>query len=253
MGWHEQGDGKLFLGINVEQGRIKDANGVNVKKALRKIVEDFRLTMILSPTQSIIFQGISPEQKEPINQVLKAHGIKAIEDVDSLIRTSMACPAMPLCGLAVTEAERRMPDWMAQMRSLMNKVGMGHENIIMRMTGCPNGCARPYMAELGLVGDGPDSYQIWLGGSPALTNLAVTYNNKVKWDGIDAAIEPLLVFWRDSRSAGESFGEFCMRQGVDKLTQFASSFTESADATRSAMPAAGVSPSSGSSEKRPLF
>ncbi len=103
-----------------------------------------------------------------------------------------------------------MPEWMGNMRSLLNKLELGNENIIMRMTGCPNGCARPYMAELGLVGDGPDMYQVWVGGSPNLTNLAVTYANKVKWSEMYSALEPLLVFWKQSRlNASQSFGQFC--------------------------------------------
>lgn len=160
MGWHEQGDGKLFLGINIEQGRVKDFNGVSVKTALKKIVNELDLTMILSPTQSIIFKDIEPHQKPIIESILKENGILSIEEVDPLTRLSMACPALPLCGLAVAEAERRMPSFVAEVRELMNRLGLGKDEIMMRVTGCPNGCARPYMAELALVGDGPDLYQV---------------------------------------------------------------------------------------------
>lgn len=223
MGWHDQGDGRLFLGINVEQGRIKDVGSVRVKSALRKVVDELGLTMILSPTQSIIFKDIYPWQKERVESILQAHGVKPIEHVDSLVRLSMACPALPLCGLAITEAERRMPEWMANMRALMTRLGI-EEDVMMRMTGCPNGCARPYMAELALVGDGPDSYQVWVGGSPVLTRVGSTLGNKIKWSDLDKFMEPLLVYWRDNKQAGEAFGDFCHRVGIEKLSSISASY-----------------------------
>lgn len=242
MGWHEQGDGNWFLGVNVEQGRIRDfsatamgdmeadgpepgqSKAVKIKTALRQVVDELGLTHILTPSQSIIFKDVKPEQKGRLNEILKANGVVQIENVDSLVRLSIACPALPLCGLAVTEAERRMPEWMANMRALMTKVGLKDEQIMMRMTGCPNGCARPYMAELALVGDGPEMYQVWIGGSPVLTRLAQTYQNKIKWDGMDAFIEPLLVYWRDARVAGEAFGDFASRVGMDSLKSYQESY-----------------------------
>lgn len=240
MGWHEQGDGNWFLGVNVEQGRIRDFNAhpmgdveapelstpaatsaVKVKTALRQVVDELDLTHILTPSQSIIFRDVKPEQRERLDAILAANGIVPISHVDKLVRQSIACPALPLCGLAVAEAERRMPEWMGKMRALMTKVGLAQdEQILMRMTGCPNGCARPYMAELALVGDGPEMYQVWLGGSPVLTRLAQTYQNKVKWDVMDAFIEPLLVYWRDSRTKGEAFGDFASRVGIESLKNY---------------------------------
>jgi len=238
MGWHEQGDGKWFLGLNVEQGRVKDygeedpkfpefssLKNVKMRSAIHKIVQEMQLTTILSPTQSIFFRDILPEQRARVDAILAAHGVKSIEQTDPLVRQAMACPALPLCGLAVTEAERRMPEFLGNMRALLDKLDLGQEQIMMRMTGCPNGCARPYMAELALVGDGPDMYQVWTGGSPVLTHVAEPYASKVKWDNMDATIEPLLVFWKQERTAGEAFGDFCHRVGVEKLAQFAASYT----------------------------
>jgi sulfite reductase (ferredoxin) len=99
----------------------------------------------------------------------------------------------------------------------MKKVGLEKETIMMRMTGCPNGCARPYMAELALVGDGPDMYQLWAGGSPILTRISHTIANKVKWNDMDNTIEKLLIHWRDNRSPKESFGDFIHRMGVENI------------------------------------
>ena len=139
MGWHEQGDGKWFLGINVEQGRIKNANNVNVKLALAQLVNELDLTMVLSPSQDVIFKDILPEQRERVDAILKSHGILAIDEIDPLTRLSIACPALPLCGLAVAEAERRMPEFILNFRGLLTKLGLGDENVMLRMTGCPNG------------------------------------------------------------------------------------------------------------------
>jgi len=233
MGWHEQGDGRLFLGINVEQGRVRDysaplATGQaapQIKSALKTIVEQFNLTMILSPTQSIFFKDILPEQRPLIEQILTDHSIAPVESIDPLVRLSIACPALPLCGLALTEAERRMPDWLVQVRALMNRLGLAEKDqLMLRMTGCPNGCARPYMAELALVGDGPEMYQLWVGGSADLTRLAFTYANKVKWSDMDKALEPLLVNWKLNRLSEETFGDFCTRQGQEQLTRFAADY-----------------------------
>lgn len=235
MGWHEQGDGHLFLGINVEQGRVKDYSAPlastekapQVKSALKAIVQQFNLTMILSPTQSVFFKDILPEQRPIIDQILRDHNISPVEEIDPLVRLSIACPALPLCGLALTEAERRMPDWAVSVRKLLTKLQMDDDKLMLRMTGCPNGCARPYMAELALVGDGPEMYQIWLGGSPDLTRLAFVYRNKVKWADMDSALEPLLAYWKQQRShSDEAFGDFCTRIGSQGLLDFAAAYKQ---------------------------
>lgn len=239
LGWHEQGDGKLFLGLNIEQGRVRDyqedpslltLNGVKVKAALKKLVTDYSLPTVLTPSQSIILKDIRPEDKDNINALLTAYGLKAVEELEPLVRLSMACPALPLCGLAITEAERRMPEWIAKTKALLVKNGLGEDELIMRMTGCPNGCARPYMAELALVGDGPEMYQIWLGGTPALTSLAYTYANKVKWEDVDRAVEPLFAYWKANRAEGESFGAFTTRMGGDELRRFTTAYHAKATA-----------------------
>eukprot|EP01035_Chromulina_nebulosa_P024602 gene24602-32039_t len=162
---------------------------------------------------------IEYEHRADITQILHSFGIIPIESVNPITRKSMACPALPLCGLAITEAERIMPEWNDQISNLLKKVNLPNETLITRMTGCPNGCARPYMAELGLVGDGPEMYQIWVGGSPNLTNLAFTYANKVKWDQVNDKIEKLFIQWRDERINNESFGNFCSRVGLDSLVK----------------------------------
>ncbi len=224
MGWHEQGDGKYFLGVNVESGRVRDGMGpngdINYKKAFRELVDKHNLTMILSPTQSIVFRDIAASDRDSVNSILKAHGVPTVEEVDSLTRGSMACPAFPLCGLAVAEAERRMPDFNALVREVLTEIGMPADtDMRLRMTGCPNGCARPYMAELALVGDGPEMYQVWVGGSPGLTRIAEPLEGKVKWLDMRQYIKTLMTQWKDHRLPNEAFGDFAARMGLPRLRE----------------------------------
>ena len=156
--------------------------------------------MILSPTQSIIFRDIDPRDKADIESILEEHGLLSIEQVDPLARLAMSCPALPLCGLAQTEAERRMPSYIERIRGLLTKMNIDQEEILMRMTGCPNGCARPYMAELAFVGDGNNTYQIWLGGSPVLTRTAYPFLAKMKDEDLEATIEPILAMFIEQNS-----------------------------------------------------
>jgi len=229
MGWHEQGDGNSFLGVNIEQGRVRDFDSdLRIKTAFRKIVDELDLTMILTPSQSVIFKDVAPSKKDRLNAILAEHGLLQIEKVDPLIRNSMACPALPLCGLAVTEAERRMPEWVANMRKMMNRLDLGSEEVMLRMTGCPNGCARPYMSELALVGDGPDMYQVWLGGSPVLTRVSYTYADKVKYADMEKFLEPVFVNWRDNRKPGEALGDFTMRLGKEGIKSFCDTYNKAA-------------------------
>ena len=220
MGWFEQGDGKLFYGLHVDNGRVKDEGDFRLKTALRVLVDKYNIPMILTPTQSIILRDIAPEDKEGVEAVLREHGIAALEDVDPLARLSMACPALPLCGLAQTEAERIMPSYIERIRALMEKTGIGDDEIMIRMTGCPNGCARPYMAELAFVGDGPKNYQVWLGGSPVLTRTAYPFLAKMKNEDMEATIEPIFNMFKQQRQEFEAFGDFCYRVGADAIEAF---------------------------------
>merc|ERR1719337_87750 len=152
-----------MLGINVEQGRVRDTPTVALKTVLRLLVDTFNLPMTLTPSQSIVLRDIQPKDKNDVEMLLKLHGVKPIEEVDRITRKSIACPAFPLCGLAMSEAERVQPEINARLVALLDKMGLEDTEFITRTTGCPNGCARPYMAEIALVGSGPNAYQLWLG------------------------------------------------------------------------------------------
>lgn len=220
LGWMEQGDGKLAYGIYVQNGRVKG----DAKRALRAVIERYEIPVTITPNQNLILRNISPSWKEDILSTLQAAGIKDVKDWDPLEAGSMACPALPLCGLAIAEAERGLPDVISRIRNILGKLDMDiSEKFVIRMTGCPNGCARPYNAELGFVGDGPNSYQIWLGGSPHGTRLAELYEGRVKLNDLEAFLEPLFALFKSQRRPSESFGDFCGRVGFDALrTQQAS-------------------------------
>jgi sulfite reductase (ferredoxin) len=241
LGWHDQGDGKLFLGISVENGRIKDEGDFQLKTALHEIIQQFALPMRLTANHNIILSEIEPEQQPEIQAVLDRCGIKMELAIDPLVRYSMACPALPTCGLAITESERVLPGITERIRALLDKVGLEQEHFVIRMTGCPNGCARPYLAELGFVGQSPEAYQIWLGADPHQTRLAEPYLDNVNIQILETVLEPLFVYFKQekqTRVEPESFGDFCNRVGFDALRRFAAGYEP------------GVTPSSGKARYR---
>lgn len=220
LGWHEQGDGNLFLGLFIQNGRIKDDGDFRLKTVIRKIVDTYNLNLVVTPNQNIILKNIMPSQKAELETLLHEHGIKLAEEFDSNQRLAMACPALPLCGLAVTEAERRMPDVVDRLNALFDAKGV-EVPITMRMTGCPNGCARPYMAEIGFVGSAKDAYQVWLGGSPGQTRLAWVHHERVADAKLVATLEPIVDMYVSQReSEQEAFGDFCARIGADSIKEF---------------------------------
>ena len=228
MGWHDAGDGTLFVGINVDQGRVRDfeaPGSPQLRSFLRDSVDELGVDIILSPTQSMILHNVKPEDKGKLEALMEKHAVLPIEQIDPLTRLAMACPALPLCGLAVTEAERYMPTMIERVRNTLDHLGLYDDEIMMRMTGCPNGCARPYMAELAFVGDGKASYQLYVGGSPVLTRVGFEYKERCKTKTIEHSLEPLFAMWRDERNDdAEAFGDFAQRVGQPALAAFAADY-----------------------------
>lgn len=221
LGWTDQGDGRWSYGIHVPGGRIKGEG----KKTLRSIIEREGIPVVITAQQNLVLSDIDPSKKSAIQAELAAAGLAHVDDVDFLDANSLACPALPLCGLAVTEAERALPSLHRRVRSLMTSMGFAEtEGFALRVTGCPNGCARPYAAEIGLVGDGPNSYQLWVGGSAAGTRLNELYLDRVKVQKLESTLEPLLAHWRSARRPGETLGDCCARAGTAALREFAKGF-----------------------------
>lgn len=230
LGWNQQGDGKLFLGISINNGRIKDEGHFQLKTALREVIQLFHLPIRLTPNQNLLLYEIAPKTKTAIEETFCRFGIITNpEKIEPLVRYSMACPALPTCGLAITESERAIPGFLERIRRLLNKLGLKKEHFVIRITGCPNGCARPYMAELGFVGSAPGSYQVWLGGSPNQTRLAQPYIQKLHHNDLEKFLEPIFVFFKNSRENDESFGDFCTRVGFEAIRVFVGSYQSRAD------------------------
>ena len=217
MGWHEQGDGKLFLGINVENGRIKDEGDFRLKSALRAILNKYGMDTRLTALQGLLLCDIDPNDREDIDATLKEHGVPLADELTLARRYSIACPALPTCGLAVTESERVMPSVMDSIEAAMEETGLGGERITVHMTGCPNGCARPYTPDVGLVGKARGKYTVYLGGNPEGTRIGFIYKDMVPEEEIGSTLSPVLAQYKSSRQDNESFGDFCDRIGLEEL------------------------------------
>ena len=228
IGWHEQGDGKLFLGINIECGRIKDEGTLRIKSGLRAILTKYGMETRLTALQSVLLCNIDPKDKADIIQTLAAHGIKQDHELTLLRRYSIACPAFPTCGLSITESERALPTIIDELEIEMAKLGIKGDRISVHMTGCPHGCARPYTPDIGLVGKQAGvggalgKYTIYLGGNSQGTRLAFIYKDSVPQADIAATLVAPLQYFKANRLPGEEFGDFCHRKGLADLQQHAS-------------------------------
>jgi sulfite reductase (NADPH) hemoprotein beta-component len=215
-GWHKAVDGTWFLTLFVETGRVKDAEGRRLKTALRQVAGKFPGTEFrLSANQNVLLANIPESDKDSINSLLAAHGVRTENQASVLHAASMACPALPTCGLALAESERMLPALIDRVEQLCAEVGLAGEEIIIRSTGCPNGCARPYMAEIAFVGKAPNKYQIYLGGSENGTRLNRLYKDSVKGDDILNELRPVLSRFVKERTPGERFGDWCHRGFLD--------------------------------------
>ena len=211
LGWHPQTNGNFFLGLFVENGRIKDLAGYRLKSGLRKAIEQFQPEVRLTASQNILFVNVRPDQRDGLQRVLSEHGVSVENPFTPTRLASMACPALPTCGLSLAESERIMPDILTRIEQLLTETGLKDEEIVVRMTGCPNGCARPYAAEIGFVGKAPGKYQLYLGGNEASTRLNRLYKDSVKLEEITNVLRPLLTRFAPERAPRERFGDWCDR------------------------------------------
>jgi sulfite reductase (NADPH) hemoprotein beta-component len=210
-GWHDQSEGKRFLGLYIEAGRIKDVPGHALRTALRTVVERFRSEVRLTAQQNLILAGIRAEDEAAVTALFAEHGIDLAHQGSSFRKAALACVALPTCGLALAEAERVLPQAIERIEALLAEVGIADEEIVFRITGCPNGCARPYLAEFALVGRAPGKYNLYLGGDHLGTRLNRLYRESVKFDDVVAELRPLLQRFVAERQPGERFGDFADR------------------------------------------
>lgn len=213
FGWVEGIDGKQHLTLFIENGRILDYPGKTLKTGMREIAKihqgDFRLTA----NQNLIIAGVPTEQKAQIEQLAREHGL--IEDsVSEQRKSSMACVALPTCPLAMAESERVLPDYVTELEGYLAKHNISDDNIIFRVTGCPNGCGRAMLAEVGLVGKAPGRYNLHLGGNREGTRIPRMYKENITDRQIMAELDELIGRWSAERTSGEGFGDFVIRAGI---------------------------------------
>jgi sulfite reductase (NADPH) hemoprotein beta-component len=208
IGWHKAVDGKWFLGLFVNMGRVKDAQ----KTALRQVAEKFpHIEFRLSANQNVILANASDADKAAITSLLNAAAVKTENQATILHAASMACPSLPTCGLGLAESERYLPGLIDRIEKIANDLGLGSEEIIIRSTGCPNGCARPYVAEIAFVGKAPGRYQVWLGANASGTRLNQLWKDVVKDPDMENELRPVLARFAKERNANERFGDWCDR------------------------------------------
>lgn len=219
LGWQEQGDGRFFYGLFVENGRIEDRDGFELRTALRELVSTLRCEVRLTAQQNLLLIGLAAGDRATVAATLRAAGVPLSEDFDTVLLHSMACPAYPTCGLAVAEAERAMPSLIRRISVLQSSQGLGDQPISYRMTGCPNGCARPYLGDVGLVGTTLGKYDVFLGGDFEGTRLNQLYRHNVRLEDIPDVLAGPLGEYASTRRDGEGFGDWCDRRGVTELAE----------------------------------
>jgi sulfite reductase (ferredoxin) len=218
MGWHEQGDGKWYFGLPLSSGRIKDVpGGAQWRTALREVVQQFKVDPVLTPNQDILLTNIAPVDRAKVEALLRQYQVPFASDQSVVSRWAMACPALPTCGLALTEAERVKEPMIASIEAAMQPYGLQNQNISIRITGCPNGCARPYAGEIGLVGRMPGFYALYLGGDFEGTRLNVKVLDKLAEDKIAPTLGKVFGAYDTGKKAQESFADFCQRLGAEAL------------------------------------
>jgi sulfite reductase (ferredoxin) len=218
LGWHEQGDGKLYLGIPVASGRIVDvARGAKLRTALRRIMQRVAPDPILTPQQDIILSNVAPADRPVIDDILETHRVAGTESLKPVQRWALACPALPSCGLALTEAERVREPLIDGIAQELQRYGIENERLSVRITGCPNGCARPYAGDIGIVGRMPGFYALFVGGDFEGTRLNSLLVDRVPYAQVAPKLGQLFAVFAAERNAGEGFGDFCHRVGADRL------------------------------------
>jgi sulfite reductase (ferredoxin) len=215
LGWHRQNQGKWFVGVRIISGRIEG----RIRLGLRTLVEHFGYEVRLTAQQNLYLVGIADQNREEVSRLLKDHGITPPESLPPVLRHALACPALPTCALAITESERIMPEVVGEIQNELNEAGLTDEEVSLRTSGCPNGCSRPYTAEIGIVGASIDMYTIYLGAAPHGTRLGLAFATNVKRHDVAPKLRPIFEHYKAYRRQSERFGDFCQRLGVEALRE----------------------------------
>lgn len=217
IGWRQGEDKAWHLTLFVENGRIKDLGDFKLRTAIREIAELGRVDFVLTGNQNLVIANVPGKSKSKIEKILTSHGV-ALEPSSAMRAHSMACVALPTCGLALAESERSLPGLVSRLEETLEAAGLRDDAIVVRMTGCPNGCARPYLAEIGFVGRNPGLYNLYLGAAFDGSRLSKLYAQDVSEDDAVALLTPLIARYAKERDDGEHFGDFVIRAGAVKET-----------------------------------
>ena len=223
LGWRQSADKKWHLTLFIENGRLKDRKGVAARSCIRDIAALGICDFVVTANQNLMLVNVAAKAKSKIEAALKAHGV-VVEASSGLRRNAMSCVALPTCGLALAEAERYLPGLITALEDTLEKAGLRDDDIVIRMTGCPNGCARPYLAEIGLVGRGPGLYNLYLGAAFDGSRLSKLYAQDAGHDKILALLSPIITRYAKERKAGEHFGDFTIRAGYVAATPAGNQF-----------------------------
>ncbi|MEE8339753.1 MAG: NADPH-dependent assimilatory sulfite reductase hemoprotein subunit [Xanthomonadales bacterium] len=214
-GWQQTADGRWHLGLFIENGRIADSSGKpQALSGLRAIAEVHKGEFRLTPNQNVIISNVSASERAKIDRLVQAHGLDNYQHSSPLRLHSMACVGFPTCGLSMAESERYLPDLLGLIEALLAKHNLEEQAITIRMTGCPNGCARPYLAEIGLVGKGPGLYNLHLGAAFNGTRLNRQVRESMNETEILVLLDELFAHYSGKRQPDETFGDFMLRSGV---------------------------------------
>ncbi len=211
LGPHKQSADRWFYGVNVESGRIKDDDSMKMKTAFLKIAKQLNCSMTLTAQQSILFNGLTESQIPELESILKEHNVPLLSEISNARRYSMACPAMPTCGLAVAESERVISGVLSEIEQKLTELKLNDAKLTIRMTGCPNGCARPYTADIAFVGRRPGVYHLFVGGRLAGDRMADLYAADVNLEEAVETLAPLLTQYAEKRQSDEGLGDFYQR------------------------------------------
>ncbi|MEO6915794.1 MAG: NADPH-dependent assimilatory sulfite reductase hemoprotein subunit, partial [Chitinophagaceae bacterium] len=212
-GWTQSHEGNWHYTLFIENGRVHDEPELPLKTALLEVAKSGRATFRFTPNQNLILSDVAPSDKSLIDDILDRYGIIKQTAGTSLVRkNSMSCVALPTCPLALAEAQRYFPSLISKIEPLLFKNGLDRENIIIRMTGCPNGCARSYNAEIGFVGTAPGRYNLHIGGDFEGTRLNKIYRESLDETGILNTLDELFTDFKRSGKSGERFGDFSFRK-----------------------------------------
>jgi sulfite reductase (ferredoxin) len=215
FGWNEQGDGKWFLTVYVPQGRIKDTDSCQMRKAFRKITEELKPTVRITPNTNLMFCHVDPKDKETIDQILSEHGVKSATEMTVAHRMSHACVSLPTCGLGLAESERVFTEVMDKIDLILKDLSIEEEPILFRMSGCPNGCPRPYNADFSFVGRAPNKYAFYVGGSHRGDRLVGLQEKTITLDEIPDKVRPILEGFAKERNGEETFTDYWSRTQVN--------------------------------------